>query len=113
MLLAVLVVNVVLFTVVELDDGRTVVVDLTEELDEDTDPTPPVVEPISPHRIFENTTWVFGSFARMFVGFPSVLLHGPALPLSSQSIYCPASFQMLKARTIPRPNASPMVGRPP
>ena len=49
----------------------------------------------------------------MFAGLPAELLHGPELPLSSQFMYCPLSFQMLKMRTMPLPRPWPIVVRPP
>jgi hypothetical protein len=49
----------------------------------------------------------------MLVGLPSVLEQGPLLPLSSQFMLPPASFQMLKVRTMPRPRAAPIPASPP
>jgi hypothetical protein len=105
----------VLVVVVVADDD---VVLLVVEIDDDDDDEllPPglgPVDPISPHLMFEKVTEVPGSFASMVDGIPAVLLHGPELPLSNQFIYPPASFQMLKMRTMPRPRASPIVVRPP
>jgi hypothetical protein len=95
---------VVLLVFVETDD---------DDDDELLPPVPDPVDPISPHLIFEKITEVPGSFASMVDGIPAVLLQGPELPLSSQFMYPPASFQMLKIRTMPRPRASPIVVRPP
>src|SRR4051794_17471487 len=64
-------------------------------------PVLPVVEPMSPQRMLEKTTCVPGFWAMMLAGFPSVLLQGPELPLSSQFMYWLLSFQMLKMRTMP------------
>lgn len=72
-----------------------------------------MVEPMSPHLMFENTTCVVALFASMSVGLPSVALHGPLLPESSQFMNWLLSFQMLKAKTMPRPSASPIVVREP
>ena len=49
----------------------------------------------------------------MLDGLPSLALHGPLLPLSSQFMLPPASFQMLKASTMPPPSAWPMPASPP
>jgi hypothetical protein len=76
-------------------------------------PEPLKVEPISPQRMLEKTTWVVGFCALIRSGFPSVLLQGPELPLSSQFMKPLASFQILKMRTMPRPSALPMVVSPP
>lgn len=71
------------------------------------------VDPISPQRMFEKTTWVPGSSETMFEGLPSVLVQGPLLPLSSQFMYPPLSFQILKTSTMPLPNACPIPAKPP
>jgi hypothetical protein len=72
-----------------------------------------VVDPMSPQRMLEKTTCVLGLLARMLDGLPSVLLQGPALPLSSQFMYWLLSFQMLNTSTMPLLRALPMVARPP
>ena len=53
------------------------------------------------------------SFADSSKTHPSSTLHGPALPVSSQVIFPPASFQMEKMSTMPRSMASPICARPP
>jgi hypothetical protein len=100
--------------------GLLVVVFFDEVLvaDEDDDPGlggPPGenVEPISPHLMFENVTYVPGVVDSIVAGFPAVLLHGPELPLSSQFMNWLLSFQMLSTRTMPLPSALPMVVKPP
>ena len=87
-----------------------VAVEISVELDDiGADP----VEPISPHLILPKVTDVLGSFASIVEGFPAELLQGPELPLSSQFMNWPLSFQMLNISTIPRPRASPIVVKPP
>ena len=83
--------------------------------------------------MFENVTLVPGSSARITVGlleqtcqrlsrsndaqvvqaYPSVTLHGPALPVSSHVMLPLGSFQIDMARTIPRSIALPICARPP
>lgn len=63
--------------------------------------------------MFEKTTCVSELFAWIKDGLPSVALHGPLLPESSQFMNWLLSFQMLKAKTMPLPSASPMVVREP
>src|SRR6185369_17282033 len=50
------------------------------------------VEPMSPQRMLEKTTWVSGLLARMLAGLPSDALQGPWAPLSSQFMLPAASF---------------------
>ena len=120
--MAVVVVDVVMVEVlvvlvevlVVLDEVELDVFDEVVELDEEDPPVVvDVVEPMSPHRMLEKMTCVFGSWDRMVAGLPAVLLQGPLLPLSSQFMNCELSFQMEKARTMPRPRASPIVVKPP
>lgn len=58
-----------------------------------------LVDPISPHRMLENTTWVSGCWDWMLDGLPWPLVQGPLFPESSHAICWAASFQMLMART--------------
>lgn len=106
--MVVVVADVVVFVVVLL-----VVCETDDDDDDEVVPVPDPVDPISPHLMFEKVTEVPGSLDWMVDGIPAVLLQGPELPLSSQFMYPPASFQMLKMRTMPRPRASPIVGKPP
>lgn len=88
--------------------------ELVDDIGGGTDPkTSKYVEPISPHLISDQVVYVPGVCDSISEGFPAVLLHGPLLPLSSQFIYCPPSFQILNTNTIPAPRASPIVVRPP
>jgi hypothetical protein len=105
---------VVAVTDVVLEEDDLVVVEVVElELELELTPGAEPVDPMSPHLMFDQVTDVPGSSAKMVDGSPAVLLHGPALPLSSQFMYALSSCQILKIRTMPRLRASPVVGRPP
>jgi len=116
-----LVVEVVMVWLVEVVVGLVVVLEVVfvelvrDELELLLPPPEEVltVDPISPQRMFEKTTWVPGSWEMMFEGLPSVLVQGPLLPLSSQFMLPLLSFQILKTSTMPRPKACPMLARPP
>ena len=101
--------------VVRVDVLVFVDVGVVTELDDDPPGFPAfeAVEPMSPHLMLEKTTWVSGCCARMLDGLPSVLEQGPLLPLSSQFMKPPLSFQTLKVSTMPRFRAWPMVVSPP
>jgi hypothetical protein len=103
----------VVWVVDVVEVGRVLVELVVTLVEVELPPGLPKVDPISPQRTFEKITCVFGLFARIVDGLPSVLLQGPEPPLSSQPMNEPGSFQMLNTSTIPRPSASPMVFRPP
>lgn len=63
------------------------------------DPPPLNVDPMSPQRMLEKTTWVVGLFLMIRSGLPSVASQGPLLPESSQFMYPVASFQMANVST--------------